>query len=213
MMNQKRILSASMGMLLFIIMFSMASRSSVEANGPAPDFSGSSAVAYADRWATSFNSNYNRFNSDCTNFASQALHDPAGGHYPYRETGSNLWWMHWNWWGFSNTRSWSVVTDNWNFLIADNPGGWDWGYQPTNSNTNNARYGDLLFYDWDGNGTPDHIGIEAAYSGCDPHQAGYCGDLQDQHTNNHYHAIWHLAPYNDHRGTTRIRLMHIDSGN
>ena len=176
-------------------------------------FNGATAAAYADSWATSRNGNYPSFSNDCTNFTSQALHDSSGGGYPFRYSPHPEWWVErvLFWWNY--THSWSVVPDNWNFLMADYPGGWDWGYQDTSKNTNGALKGDILFYDWDGNGTLDHTSIEVAYSGCDPANPSWCGDLVDQHTNDRFHAIWHLRPYNSQAATTQVRLAHIDPGN
>lgn len=176
---------------------------------PSLTFTGSNAASYADRYATSRNSNFPSFGSDCTNFTSQAIN--AGG-YPMQYSDPQ-WWIQHEWWGWNYTHSWSVVVDNWNFLIQDYPGGWDWGYQDTSRNTNGALYGDILFYDWDGNGTLDHTSMEVAYSGCDPSNPSWCGDLVDQHTNDRYHAIWHLKPYNSQAATTKVKLMHIDPNN
>ena len=73
------------------------------------NYNRSAAVAYADQWALSRNSNYPQFGNDCTNFASQVLQ--AGG-YPQTNPGSyftcdpslwyqpffvNMWWYTYSW--------------------------------------------------------------------------------------------------------------------
>ena len=73
------------------------------------NYNRSAAVAYADQWALSRNSNYPQFGNDCTNFASQLLQ--AGG-YPQTNPGSyftcdpslwyqpffvNMWWYTYSW--------------------------------------------------------------------------------------------------------------------
>lgn len=175
-------------------------------------FSGTGARDYANRWATARNSNYPNFGSDCTNFVSQALH--SGGGYPYTNYGSynsNAWWVSWNGLWFSYTNSWSVTNSLRTFLILDYPGGWDWGFQPVQP-SNQALYGDVFFYDWQGDGSYEHASMEVAYSGTDAN-SGWSGNLIDQHTTDRYHAIWHLWPYNSNRYTTKIDLIHVDSGN
>ncbi|WP_237698983.1 amidase domain-containing protein [Caldicellulosiruptor obsidiansis] len=54
--------------------------------------------------------------------------------------------------------------------------------------------GDILFYDWNSDGTYDHSAIVVVYAR-DPN-SGINGVLQDQHTTDRKWAIWHLKPYN-----------------
>jgi hypothetical protein len=68
--------------------------------------------------------------------------------------------------------------------------------------------GDIFFYNWDytgdkyGNGFfGNHVSILVSTNGTDP-KSGWTGQLVDAHTNNRYHAIWNLIPYNSQAATT-----------
>jgi hypothetical protein len=136
-----------------------------------------------------------------------------GGNYPFRWSGNLPWYCYKSSSGWQYSTAWVRANTLRNFLLADIPGGYDWGtYAPQQSNTNVASLGDAIFYDWSGDGIWDHAAIEVAYSGRDPN-SGYSGDLIDQHTYDRYHAIWNLWPYNDSRWTTKINIMHVDSAN
>lgn len=164
-----------------------------------------SASAYADRWAKSRNSNYPANPSDCTNFVSQAIHDPSGGNKPYDKSGlyyDQVWYCGWNG-SFYWSNSWAVA-DSFKDYLLDNPAGWTvgaWGpYQP--NTTAETRNGDVIFYDWESNGIMNHAGFKASW-GTDPEKY-WTGDLVDTHTADHYHAIWHLIPYNAQWVTTTV---------
>lgn len=57
----------------------------------ASSYNASKAVSYAQRWANSYNSTYNKYPTDCTNFVSQAIYE---GGMPFGSTGatSNIEW-------------------------------------------------------------------------------------------------------------------------
>jgi hypothetical protein len=196
---------------------------------PASAYSGSGAAVYADRWAKSVNSNYPDYHSswwwssgsDCTNFVSQALHDPTGGGMDYvggsSTTDDHQWWAHWNGSSFSNSHSWSVAQDFYTFLMWHYPGGWNEGSahtlseQQTTYTPNSVVTGDVLFYDWESDGHIDHDGIQVGW-GTDPDSKKY-GNYQDQHSNDRYHAFWSLIPYNEKWSTTTITFVHVDPRN
>ena len=161
------------------------------------------AKQYSDDWALSYNPNYKQFDSDCQNFVSQALHE--GGEYPMQDNDPK-WYMHKHWWGWTWSHSWTVVDDFRNMLYDRGWGEW-WGYQAYQS-TNNAWYGDAIGYKWDGQGSWDHISMEAVYYGTDP-DSGWIGDLVNAHNSSRWHAIWHLAPYNADWQTTTYGSWHI----
>lgn len=182
-------------------------------------YSGGNAAQYADKYATSCNSNsYPCFPDDCTNFVSQAVH--AGGFSEVGVGGSttddNNWFIQGCWYcsyGYNWSHSWSVAPDYYNFLQWHYPGGYNWGTMPGNSAGFNSGLdvGDVLFYDWDNDGGIDHASIQVSY-GTDPN-SGWYGDLIDEHTTNRYHAFWSLDPYNSRAGTTTITLEHVSSSN
>ena len=77
--------------------------------------------------------------------------------------------------------------------------------------TSGLAKGDLLFYDWQGDGIIDHVGIQVGH-GTDP-DSGLFGDYTDQHSTNRFHSFWSLKPYNLQRGMTVIYLVRISSSN
>lgn len=137
----------------------------------------SGAYQYADRWWNDRNLRYGLYLEDCTNFISQCLYDGNGGRRP----GTNDW------------RPFSVAFINtdtcYNYMrrtaaARANDGNNDYGRAYYWQKKYMIR-GDLVFYDWDGNGTKDHAAIGVAYDGN--------GDLLvDAHTNDRYHVPWDL---------------------
>ena len=109
------------------------------------------AAAYAAKWRTDRNSSYKSFDADCTNFMSQILR--AGGLAQMREyeTGEGSWWMTkngpffapWNW-----THSWSVSDTLQDHLRE---------YGLARVTKSAYRPGDFIAYDWEPDGTYDHI--------------------------------------------------------
>ena len=190
---------------------------------PALAYSGSSAAAYADQWALSYNPNYPNFSStdgDCTNFVSQSVQH---GNYTEVDLDGVLTndanWFCWDTSGnFTNTHSWSVVGDFrthfLNYTSSINEGNTLPGYitDPYPPNWGNpVGPGDVVFYDWYGNGLWDHATILVG-SGEDPNPLalGATGALVDAHTDAHYHAIWTLEPYNANWATTIYDTVHIE---
>ena len=160
------------------------------------------ARGYAEQWALNFNSNYKHLSSDCTNFVSQAMHD--GGEYPMQFQ-SPKWYMERHWWGWTWSNSWTVIGDLINFVYAEN---WGYGYCVSPGYSSSAWYGDIITYDWNGDGIWDHASMETVYNGHDPNSGVY-GDLVDQHTTNRKHAIWTLQPYNPNWQTTIYGILHL----
>ena len=161
------------------------------------------AASYADIWALSRNSNYPSFDADCTNFASQAMHE--GGTLPFdKQNGwyceKVLWW--WNW-----GTAWSVADDLYRYLSNSARGTilGRWKYEGQigfNDYNDVLQPGDILFYDWNSDGRFDHAGVSVGL-GYDS-TYGRTGNVQDQHTYDRFHAIWHLKPYNVRATTTTI---------
>lgn len=197
-------------------------------SGLAAAYDGNAAANYADHYWSNYNPNIPNYcanggNGDCANYASQALQ--AGG-FSYRGYPSDDGLHDWYAIGFpagpasfvKTSTTWRVVQNLYNFLIqAYNPGGYDYGdYAYANykdqmytwANDQLSR-GDLVFYDFQTNGSWDHVTVQTGY-GTDPNHTFYSGSLVDAHCNNHYHEIWTLRPdlgaaYN----TTEIGTVHI----
>lgn len=186
-------------------------------------YDGNGAANYADYWWNGRNPNYKTdFPEDCTDFVSQAMHDPSGGRWAYVNNGSGnvyddyQWWMAWNGLYFTWSHSWSVAADLKTFLHDHYPGGWaegsvyGAGYGPEYT-PNSVVTGDVIFYDWTSNGSIDHAAMQVGY-GTDPNSGVY-GNYVDSHTTNRYHAFWTLRPYNSEWMTTTAYYVHIDSRN
>lgn len=108
------------------------------------------AVAYANHWWNSANPAYPYFNVDCTNFVSQCLR--AGGApmwgAPNRSMG---WWLQNGTWSFS----WSVAHSLRWYLQTSNRGLQAVRvYSPAE-----LALGDVIFYDFTGDGRVDHSTI------------------------------------------------------
>lgn len=188
-------------------------------------YDGFQAAVYSYNWACNGcrNPNYPPFYNDCTNFASQALHE--GGGYPYRNYGydngdDRSWWVQWtnSWPPWAYTRSWPVAIDLATFLYYDYPGGWYKGLQCYGSGChydyhNDAQYGDILFYDWGAGENLSHSTVEGCYNCTDPNAPWFTGDVVNAHTSDRQLAMWTLWDYNEHRYTTSIYLYNIDPGN
>lgn len=185
---------------------------------PASAYSGVNAARYADRWALRNNNLYPHFNSDCTNFVSQAV---SNGGYPFRDPGGL---RPQSWWFLpapvthsvpQYTTSWINVAAYNKFLMLDRPGGIPEGtargsstrhYMPKSMVT-----GDVIAYDWGKGEGLSHFAILVG-AGRDP-TSHWTGAYVDYHTTNRYHAFWSLRPYNSNWSTTKIYFIHIDARN
>jgi len=183
-----------------------------------------SAASFADRWVLSSNWCTGRLcftgsGNDCANFVSYSLQSGGGyaevGYPTGSTTDDHNWYVFYNsyYHFYRYTHSWSVANDLYWFEIWHYPGGFLAGTDSGDAaNINDGLIpGDLVFYDWDSNGTQDHVAIQVAH-GTDPDK-GWYGDLVDAHTNNRYHAFWSLRPYNSQWRTTTIYKVGIYSGN
>lgn len=111
------------------------------------------AVKYAERWWNDFNPAYKKFEVDCTNFISQCLHAgeaPMIG-YPNRGKG---WWMRSNNWSYSWTVAHSL---RWYLPHAK------LGLRAKEvSDPSELKRGDIICYDFQGDGRFDHTTIVTA---------------------------------------------------
>lgn len=111
------------------------------------------AVQYAERWWNEYNPKYLRFNNDCTNYISQCLHAgnaPMIG-YPRRERG---WWMRngsWSYtWAVANALRWYLPNAKSGLRAKEV------------SAPSELIPGDVIFYDFQGDGRYDHTTIVTA---------------------------------------------------
>ncbi|WP_270584024.1 amidase domain-containing protein [Bacillus smithii] len=132
------------------------------------------AVQYAERWWNSYNPAYKKFHVNCTNFISQCL--KAGGApmrgYPNRGQG---WWMQNGSWSYS----WSVAHSFRMYLGRSKTG------LKANEVCNAAelQLGDVICYDFQGDGRFDHTTIVTA-------KDDYGMPLVNAHTSNSRMRYW-----------------------
>jgi hypothetical protein len=132
------------------------------------------AVQYAERWWNSYNPAYIKFENDCTNFISQCLR--AGGApmrgYPNRGNG---WWMQNNNWSYS----WAVAHSLKNYLANSKIG----LRAKEVSSPDQLTYGDVICYDFEGDGRFNHNTIVVA-------KDAYNMPLVNAHTYNSRMRYW-----------------------
>lgn len=132
------------------------------------------AVQYAERWWNSYNPEYRIFDVDCTNYVSQCLR--AGGApmrgAPVRERG---WWYSGDNWSFS----WAVAHSLRWYLSGSTQ-----GLKGTEvENASELLPGDVICYDFQGDGRWDHNTIVVA-------KDSYGMPLVNAHTDNSRHRYW-----------------------
>ncbi|AIQ44947.1 hypothetical protein R70723_02765 [Paenibacillus sp. FSL R7-0273] len=118
------------------------------------------AAAYADRWWKDGNPEFEVFDVDCTNYVSQCLF--AGGapinYTGKRETG--WWYKGYNgaqeWWSFS----WAVSNSLERYLSSQRSSGLR---AEAVERPDQLSLGDVILYDWDGNGHFQHSTIVTAF--------------------------------------------------
>lgn len=111
------------------------------------------AVQYAALWWASFNPAFRTLQDDCTNFISQCLY--AGG-MPMEVTGRR----DKGWWYQGPREQWSyswTVAHSLRWYLSDS------GRAEERSEARQLELGDILSYDWDGDGTWQHNTIVVGY--------------------------------------------------
>lgn len=122
------------------------------------------AAAYANQYWKNYNRSYKEYRGvDCANFVSQCLF--AGG--------------------MPKTDDWYPQSVNWINVMGHIRHFKEYGTFLTASNANVA-YGNPVYYDWNGNGTYDHVGICVGKN-----SAGM--PVVDAHTSNVYHVPWSMG--------------------
>lgn len=117
------------------------------------DYDRRAAVRYAERWWNDYNPNYRKFDVDCTNYVSQCLH--AGG-APMRgePNRSEGWWYGANSWSYS----WAVSHSLRWYLSGSTQG----LKGKEVSSPDQLLPGDVICYDFQGDGRWDHSTIVVA---------------------------------------------------
>ncbi|MCU1675762.1 MAG: hypothetical protein JWM93_520 [Frankiales bacterium] len=197
--------------------------------GPADAaYSPSAAVAYADRYATQYNTSagWPVFSSDCTNFVSQAM--LAGGHHFTGTPRVGVVTTNKEWWtlkdGSGNyshrATSWSVAEHSHYFeAFVDVYSGVarDQTYTavPAPYTPSDIKAGDPIWYNWDANSTTnyDHAAIQVGI-GYDSIYPDWYGNLVDEHSVpgevGKKRVIWNLFPHNSAYAYTSFSEVHIN---
>jgi len=127
------------------------------------------------------------------------IHMRTGG--TYQDT--HYWYMTYVNGGFLWTTSWPAAQDNSVFVSSYLPGTSNtasyYGIAPGTNVASYAFQGDLVYYDWDTDGTNNHQSIIVTTD----------GQHVDAHTSNRYHVYWTLAQYNAQWQTTVVSAYHI----
>lgn len=132
------------------------------------------AVQYAERWWNSYNPKYRTFDVDCTNYVSQCLHAGGAPMYgsPDRAKG---WWYENDHWSYS----WSVSHSLRWYLSGSTK-----GMQGKEvDSADQLMPGDVICYDFQGNGRFDHSTIVVAKDADN-------FPLVNAHTDNSRHRYW-----------------------
>lgn len=156
------------------------------------------AVAYADRWWNGYNPEFEYFEVDCTNFVSQCLF--AGGapiHYTgKRESG---WWYKgmvggcemWSYsWAVANSMGWYFRSSTWGLTASEV------------ARPEQLTLGDVILYDWDGNGRFQHSTMVTAFD------AGGM-PLVNAHTVSARHRYWDYRDSYAWTENTVYRFYHV----
>lgn len=185
---------------------------------PAIAYDQAAAQVYADKWVLSHNPSYRNWissNADCANFVSQCMQ--AGG---FKE--DSKWYYNF----LTQSKSWVNADELKNYIKNVNGGTllgrWQ---QKTGTNASGATFygyvdnsaniggygSEIVFYDWQGNGSMDHCSIVVGTGiPFDPSNTKNWGDLVDAHTKPRQHQYWHLDQYNNLRSSTQIYCFRLN---
>lgn len=158
-----------------------------------------SVVEYANRWWNSANPAYLEFEVDCTNFASQCI---FAGSAPMIYTGKrdSGWWYvgmehHQELWSFS----WAVAHALQSYAINSTK-----GFRGSIVRSpQELELGDMITYDWDGDGRYQHNAIVTMKDGLGM-------PLVNAHTNNSRHRYWSYRDSYAWSPNTRYSFVHIN---
>jgi len=130
------------------------------------------AVAYANQWWNSANPAYPYFEVDCTNFVSQCLR-AGGGTVWGAPNRSNGWWIQGNNWSFS----WSVAHSLRWYLETSTR-----GLRAVRvANPAQLMIGDVILYDFAGDGRVDHSTIVTSIQNGEPYVNAHTSNSINRH--------------------------------
>lgn len=156
------------------------------------------AVQYADRWWDHANPAYLEFEVDCSNYISQCL---FAGEAPMHYTGKrdSGWWYK----GRNNSQelwsfSWAVAQSLQGYMTSN-----DHGLRAKEVHkAENLELGDVISYDWNGDGRYRHSTIVTA-------KDANGMPLVNAHTTNSKHRYWSYKDSYAWTEQTRYRFLHV----
>ncbi|WP_332693960.1 amidase domain-containing protein [Halalkalibacter lacteus] len=125
----------------------------IESNRSIRAYNRREAVRYAERWWDDYNPVYRKFTNNCTNFISQCLH-AGGAQMTGHHDRSKGWWFRSNNWSYS----WSVANAMRWYLSGAQSG----LRGEEMESASDLEPGDVICYDFDGDGTWQHTTIVVA---------------------------------------------------
>lgn len=151
------------------------------------------AVRYADAWWDGTNPRYPRFSDDCTNFVSQCLF--AGGLPMWGEPDRAAGW----WFQFGPKPIWSYSwsTAHALYLVLTSAFG-----GRVVSDPSELKIGDVIFYDWNGEGIYHHTTIVTDFDAMGE-------PLVNAHTIDSYHRPWIYTDSPAWTPRTRYAWVHL----
>lgn len=151
------------------------------------------AVKYAETWWNDFNPAYIKFENDCTNFISQCLHAGNAPMVGYPKRGSG-WWMRNNSWSYS----WTVA----NALRWYLPNAKSGLRAKQVGSPGELEAGDVICYDFQGDGRYDHITIVTA-------KDANGMPLVNAHTFNSRMRYWDYRDSSAYTSNIKYKFFHI----
>lgn len=150
-------------------------------------FNRNAAANYAQKYCFNYNPNYPNYENaggDCANFASQCAY--TGG-ARMCNTGNDI-DSYKSWWyvNGNTSKSWRYCPTQINYMMMSNT------YSV--SSVNSLSRGDLIYYDWEGDGIWDHVAIVTEINN---------GCKVSAHTDNHRDFNWTLA------GAKAYKFLHF----
>lgn len=134
------------------------------------------AVAYAERWWNDYNPQFKKFDVDCTNYVSQCLL-AGGAPMKYAYDRAQGWWYRYqpvNWsysWAVAHSLHWYLATSKSGLRAKEV------------ATAEELMPGDVICYDFDGDGRWDHTTIVVDYDADG-------SPLVNAHTNNSRRRNW-----------------------
>jgi len=182
------------------------STSTLSADSSTHSYDRAGAVDYARKYWETYNPDYYDYKNDggdCTNFISQAIYEGGNASMsipavlPPPSTGGDTNWYYLDY--LHRARAWNFVDAFYEFATTR---GWGEGPQGYQVNTlDELLPGDIIQYDWEGNGSWDHSVIVVDKVGGYPYV--------DSHTPDKEHELYTaFSDYNPN--VSQIRFIHIE---